>query len=331
VLGQERAVEALQFGVAMPRPGYNVFVMGEPGTGRFSFVKRYLKAEGKRLQTPADWVYVNNFDEPREPAAGAAVGQRRAFIGDINGLIDNLLATFPAVFEHPSYQQKKSAIDRAFNQRYDKALDVIERLALEKDVACTATAATSPSPRWPTARRWTRPSSPSCRKPSASASTTTFPLEERLNEELASLPQWKRESNNQLRQLNEETITLALQPLLSPLSEKYAENAAVCGYLQAMQVYLLTVVEQLVDDSKTDAVAASCWKSSTRRAWWSVIRPAAVRRWCSSRTRPTKTCLAASNTAPIKARCTPPIASCARGVASRQRRLPDSGSGKNAQ
>ena len=81
-------------------------------------------------------------------------------------------------------------------------------------------------------------------------------LEERLNEELASLPQWKRESNNQLRQLNEETITLALQPLLAPLSEKYAENAAVCAYLQSMQLNLLrTVVEQLVDDSKTDAVA----------------------------------------------------------------------------
>ncbi|HCW96364.1 MAG TPA: ATP-dependent protease, partial [Pseudomonas sp.] len=69
VLGQERAVEALQFGVAMPRPGYNVYVMGEPGTGRFSFVRRYLKAEGKRLETPADWLYINNFDEPREPKA----------------------------------------------------------------------------------------------------------------------------------------------------------------------------------------------------------------------------------------------------------------------
>ena len=67
VLGQERAVEALQFGVAMPRPGYNVYVMGEPGTGRFSFVRRYLKAEGKRVATPSDWLYVNNFDEPREP------------------------------------------------------------------------------------------------------------------------------------------------------------------------------------------------------------------------------------------------------------------------
>ncbi|MEB0015009.1 AAA family ATPase, partial [Glaciimonas sp. Cout2] len=61
---------------------------------------------------------------------------------------------------------------------------------------------------------------------------------------------------NLMRQLNEETITLALQPLLAPLSQKYAENASVCAYLQGMQVYLLkTVVEQLVDDSKPDAEA----------------------------------------------------------------------------
>ncbi len=136
VLGQERAVEALQFGVAMPRPGYNVFVMGEPGTGRFSFVKRYLKAEAKRLETPADRVYVNHFDEPREPRAlELPSGTASEFMADINGLIDNLLATFPAVFEHPSFQQKKNAIDRAFNKRYDQALDVIERLSLEKSVA----------------------------------------------------------------------------------------------------------------------------------------------------------------------------------------------------
>lgn len=175
----------------------------------------------------------------------------------MNGLIDNLLATFPAVFEHPSYQQKKSAIDRAFNQRYDRALDVIERASLEKDVALY------------------RDSSNVAFTPMADgkaldeAEFAQLPeelrerfhediaeLEERLNEELSSLPQWKRESNNQLRQLNEETITLALQPLLAPLSEKYAENAAVCAYLQSLQLNLLrTVVEQLVDDSKTDAVA----------------------------------------------------------------------------
>ena len=256
VLGQERAVEALQFGVAMPRPGYNVFVMGEPGTGRFSFVKRYLKAEAKRLETPADRLYVNHFDEPREPRAlELASGTAGAFLDDINQLIDNLLATFPAVFEHPSFQQKKNAIDRDFNKRYDQALDVVERLSLEKSVALyrdSSNIAFTPMLDGKALDEAEFAQLPEAERERFHADIAT--LEERLNEELSSLPQWKRESSNLLRQLNEETITIALQPLLAPLSQKYAENAGVCAYLQAVQVNLLkTVVDQLVEVEKADA------------------------------------------------------------------------------
>ena len=256
VLGQERAVDALQFGVAMPRPGYNVYVMGEPGTGRFSFVQRYLKAEAKRLATPSDWVYVNHFDEPREPRAlELPAGTASAFLADINHLIDNLLATFPAVFEHPSYQQKKSAIDRLFNQRYDRALDVIERASLEKEVALyrdSSNIAFTPMKDGKALDEAEFAQLPEAERERFHVDISA--LEERLNEELSSLAQWKRESSNQLRQLNEETISLALQPLLAPLSERYAENAGVGAYLQAVQVNLLkTVVEQLVDVDKADA------------------------------------------------------------------------------
>ncbi len=256
VLGQERAVAALQFGVAMPRPGYNVYVMGEPGTGRFSFVQRYLKAEGKRQATPADRLYVNHFDEPREPRAlQLPPAQGGRLLTDMNQLIDNLLATFPAVFETPTYQQKKSAIDRAFNQRYDKALDVIERLALEKDVALyrdSANIAFTPMREGKSLDEAEFAQLPEAERERFHEDIAQ--LEERLNEELASLPQWKRESSNQLRQLNEETITQALQPLLAPLAEQYADNAGVVSYLQAVQVNLLkTVVDQLVDDNKPDA------------------------------------------------------------------------------
>src|SRR5690606_20977180 len=77
--------------------------------------------------------------------------------------------------------------------------------------------------------------------------------ERRPNEELSGLPQWDHGGSNRRRQLNEETIALALQPLLAPLSEKYAENAGVGAYLQAMQVNLLrTVLETLVDEGRTD-------------------------------------------------------------------------------
>ena len=256
VLGQERAVEALQFGVAMPRPGYNVYVMGEPGTGRFSFVRRYLKAEGKRLETPADWLYINNFDEPREPKAlRLEPGTAGQLIADINQLIDNLLATFPAVFEHPSFQQKKSAIDRAFNQRYDKALDVIEKLALEKEIALyrdSTNIAFTPMKDGKSMDEAEFAQLPEAERERYHDDISA--LEVRLNEELASLPQWKRESSNQLRQLNEETINQSLQPLIAPLAEKYAGNPGIEDYLRAVQGNLLrTVIEQLVDENRPEA------------------------------------------------------------------------------
>src|SRR5690606_3278896 len=103
ILGQDRAVEAMHFGVAMKRAGYNKFVMGEPGTGRISYAMRYLKAEAKRMPTPQDCVYVNNCDESREPRAlHLAAGTDSQLIEDIEQLVDNLLATFPAAFEHPA-------------------------------------------------------------------------------------------------------------------------------------------------------------------------------------------------------------------------------------
>ncbi|PZR43380.1 MAG: ATP-dependent protease, partial [Stutzerimonas stutzeri] len=182
-------------------------------------------------------------------------GGAAGFIADINQLIDNLLATFPAVFEHPSFQQKKSAIDRAFNQRYDKALDVIEKLALEKEIALyrdSTNIAFTPMKDGKALDETEFAQLPEAERERYHEDISA--LEVRLNEELASLPQWKRESTNQLRQLNDETISQALQPLLAPLSEKYAENAGIEAYLQAVQVNLLkTVVEQLVDENRPEA------------------------------------------------------------------------------
>ena len=256
ILGQERAVEALQFGVAMHRPGYNVFVMGDPGTGRFSYVQRYLRAEAKRQVTPQDCVYVNNFDEPREPwVISLAPGSAGELIEVIDRFIDNLLATFPAVFEHPAYQQKKSAIDRAFNQRYDRAIDSVERRALEKNIALyrdSQNIAFTPMKEGKALDEADFAQLPEEERERFHSDISE--LEEVLNEELASLPQWKRESSNQLRELNEQTITEALQPLLEPLLERYSGNQAVCDYLQAMRQNMLkTVIDQLVEERALEA------------------------------------------------------------------------------
>src|SRR5699024_3069793 len=215
VLGQTRAVQALQFGIAMQRTGYNVFVMGESGTGRFSYAKRYLTEQAKLRPAPADWLYVNNFTEFREPQAlQLPPGEGSQFCADINTLLDNLLATFPAVFETPAWQQKKSAIDRGFNQRYDRALDVVEKLALEKNIALyrdSSNIAFTPMYEGKALDEAEFAQRPDSEREQFHEDIAV--LEEQLNKELSSLPLWKRESSNQLRELNEETIALALEPL----------------------------------------------------------------------------------------------------------------------
>ena len=255
ILGQDRAVEAMHFGVAMRRAGYNMFVMGEPGTGRFSYAMRYLKAEAKRMPTPQACVYINNFEESREPKAlHMAAGTATQLIDDIHQLIDNLLATFPAAFEHPAFQQKKSAIDRSFNKRYDAAIDMVERQALERSIVLYRDGQNlvfTPMRDGKGLDEAEFSQLPEAERERFHADIAV--LEEVLNEALASLPQWKRESSNELRELNEQTITDALQPLLQPLTERYCDNPDICAYVQAIHQNLLKVVVELLVDERSEA------------------------------------------------------------------------------
>lgn len=251
VLGQERAITAIQFGVAMDRPGYNIFVMGDQGTGRSSYVQDYLKSEAKRQEAPAEWAYVNNFDNPREPRVLVLpAGQGSEFKSDIEKLVDSLLATFPAAFEHPTYQQKKSVIERVFNQQYDKAIDAVEQASLKAGVALYRDAGAISFAPMKDGKPLEEPEFALLDEDiRENFHETIANMETLLNDLLIPLPQWKRETTLELRKLNQETIDNALSPLMQPLKEKYAEHTGVIEYLDAMQQHLhRIVISELSDD-----------------------------------------------------------------------------------
>lgn len=256
VLGQDRAMRALAFGVGIKRPGYNIFVMGEPGSGRLSLSSNYLREQAREHATPCDWLYLNNFGEPREPLALCMpAGGGKALLADLETLIDNLLATLPAVFENPGYQRRKAAIDREFKQRYEKAIDKVRKRAQEKSVGLMHEADTVSF-------------MPMLNGAAVSEEEfTAFPedtralffkqaraLEKYLAEVLLELPQWKRETVKHLRELNQEALNHAVEPLLTALSQKYGEQAGVIAYLEAMRHNLLRVVgDSLLEDSPSGA------------------------------------------------------------------------------
>src|SRR5271166_3713233 len=69
VLGQPRALAAFAFGTSIASPGFNLFALGQPGSGKTTLIRDYLGRRAATQTTPDDLCYVNNFADPRCPAA----------------------------------------------------------------------------------------------------------------------------------------------------------------------------------------------------------------------------------------------------------------------
>lgn len=233
ILGQDRARSALEFGVAMPNAGYNIFVMGETGLGRVSLITNHLNTLAQTLPAPSSYAYVDNFDNPREPIAiELPAEQGQAFSKAIEKLIDNLLATFPAVFESPAYQQKKSALERQLSQAYNNAIDVVDKKAQAVNIALfrdNDTITFAPIRDNKTLNEEQFASLPQTEREQFHQQVEQ--LEDCLSEELLELPQWRRELVEKVKQLDNDTIHIAIEPLFNELNKTYQNIDDVITYL----------------------------------------------------------------------------------------------------
>jgi len=255
-VGHERAKEALAFGLSMSAIGFNVFAMGEHGTGRQTLIKQMLTTLALKKNAPDEWCYINNFDESHIPLTlSVDSGEGKALLKSMNKFIDGLLDLFPEIFDNPGYQRQKSAIDREFNQKYDQAIAVVEEIALKDDVVLyeeNGEVGFSPLV----------DGKPLNDKEFASlkeADRTKFyqilsELENVLTEQLLELPQWKRHSSDTLRQLKYDTAEQGIKPYLTELEKEYGGNPDVLAYIAKVKNHVVdAVLEILVSDAEDTA------------------------------------------------------------------------------
>ena len=111
ILGQERALEAVRFGINIPNSGYNIYALGPPGIGKHSLVTQLLAEPIQRRSPPSDWCYVNNFDDPRRPhALRLPPGRGRVLRDDMARLIEDLTTVIPAAFASDEYRTRSLEI-----------------------------------------------------------------------------------------------------------------------------------------------------------------------------------------------------------------------------
>lgn len=253
-VGHDRAKEALDFGLSMSSIGFNVFAMGEHGTGRQTLIKQLLAKLAKSQATPTEWCYINNFDESHAPYnLYVNPGDGKQLLSRMNKFIDELMDLFPEIFDNPGYQRHKSAIDRAFNKKYDEAIAAVEAIALKNNVSLfeeNGEVGFSPLVNG-------KPLNDKEFAGVNEADRAKFyqllaELEVVLAEQLLELPLWKRESSNLLRKLKVETAEQAIKPYLEELEQEFSDNAGILKYLSKVSNHVVDVSLEILVNNEDD-------------------------------------------------------------------------------
>ncbi len=117
-IGQEKALKALDFGLSMDSSGFNIFALGESGTGKMTTIMTTLKEKAAKEKVPQDWCYVHNFKDPDTSIAIALEpGNGAIFAKEMEDLIKTLRIEIPKAFESKEYEMQKNKIIEEFQQK----------------------------------------------------------------------------------------------------------------------------------------------------------------------------------------------------------------------
>lgn len=117
-----RAFNAMQAGFDIKSRDYNIFVAGDTGTGRRTFVRQTVEKVAKNRDEASDWIYVHNFDDQWSPNAIALkAGTAKLLQKDIKKLLEDSIKSLENLFDGEVYQQKAQELKTEYDEK-QKAL-----------------------------------------------------------------------------------------------------------------------------------------------------------------------------------------------------------------
>lgn len=240
-IGQERAVEALETGLAIKAKGYDIFVSGQTNTGRRAFVRQYLMRKVVDTETPGDWLYVYNFDNPRKPnAVSMKVGRGRTFQKELGVFVEVMISSIIEAFQSEDYQKKISNMQSEHSETKDQLLKELMDKVKEKDFTVQINqTGVATIPIWQG-------------KPLAHEIYDALPEEykdkinksgeevrEMVNSYLLKLSKSDRDFGERLKELNKYIAAFAIDGHLKYLRDKYSDNPDITDYLERLKVDIL--------------------------------------------------------------------------------------------
>ncbi len=235
--GQARAREALDFGVAIRRPGYNLFVVGPTGVGKQHLAGRFISERAEQASKPSDWCYVNNFADWRKPKAlELPAGEGTVFAHHVQELLGDIAAALVTVFESEDYRNRVEAIEQSLSEQQERATESLNELAKEKELILVRTPggitlAPSREGRTLGLKEFERLPEEERKR----IQQDIEDLQEQMRQTFREAPLWHKQTRRKVDELNEEMARGAVEPLLRILRERYAAVEQVIAFLKDLE------------------------------------------------------------------------------------------------
>ena len=250
IIGQERALEAIRVGLDINSIGYNVFVTGLAGTGRFTTIKCVLEEMDMKGKIPNDICYVNNFKNPDMPhMLSLPAGQGNAFKKEMETLVETLKKKIPLIFENETYLNKKKEVVEKFRNKQADIFRNLRRRSPRKGSA-SSRSRWAPTP-VPAFFPWSKGIPVSVEQMEAMVEEGKISREElerikakqsELVEELEAIFKETRKSEKEIKEqltaLDNEVISPVVQDSISDIKEKFNYDK-VHHYLDEVQEDIL--------------------------------------------------------------------------------------------
>lgn len=244
-LGQARALASIDFGLDIRESGFNLFLAGEPGTGRTSTIKNMLKKKARTEPTPSDWVYVNNFKSPDLPIALALpAGKGAELEKDMGELIAAVRTIIPKALDSKEYEANKATIIEAYQEKNNELFGRLEAEAQEKGFALQRTVSGLVMVPQKEGRNYTQEEYEALSdQEKEKLEEVGQELTDKLNDVLRQVRENEKQTKEQLAQLDRDLGNSSVGHHIDPLREKYGDNPKVMEYLNAVQEDIIANLE----------------------------------------------------------------------------------------
>ena len=247
-IGQGRALEAIRFGIGIRRRGFNLYLMGPAGTGKFTTIRDILTKRAAADPTPDEWCYVNSFKHPDTPRVlrlrpGLGVHLR----GDMDRLLESLRAAIPAAFETENYRARKQAIEQEVKAKQEKELESLQQDAGKNGVALLrlpAGLAFAPSRGGEVLSPDEFEQLPESERKKFQATVATF--EERLQNVMRKLQKCEQEGREKLHELNHSVASFAVSHLIDEVRKRYSDVTEIVSYLDDVEKDVIQHVDEFL-------------------------------------------------------------------------------------